>query len=155
MTTQITRNAMASDLGQRRQTIGGRLATSPQLRGVVIIAALVLALAASLALVRALGADQAGSPVSLPSVGNGPGLTAYREDHRAAVTTSVPGFAETREDYRIAALVIEPGFTNFREDHRVPVAVATPGFTDYREDHRTDGESDLPGFTDYREDHRP
>ena len=155
MATQITSNATASELGPRRQTIVGTLAANRQLRGMAIVGALVLALAASLALGRALQADQAGSAASPPLVGDGPGFTAYREDHRAAATTLVPGFAETREVHRISATVAEPGFTSFREDYRVPVAVTAPGFTDYREDHRSDGASTLPGFTDYREDHRP
>ncbi len=155
MATQITSNATASELGPRRQTIGGRLAANRQLRGVAIIAALALALTASLALGQALGSDQVGSAVSLPILGDGPGFTAYREDHRVAVTTLVPGFAEMRENHRLAAPVIEPGFTSFREDYRAPVAATAPGFTDYREDHRSDGAGTLPGFTDYREDHRP
>jgi hypothetical protein len=171
MATQITSNATASDLEPRRQSIGGRLAANRQLRGVVIIA--VLALSASLALGRALGSDQAGGEVSLPIVVDGPGFTANREDHRAAVTTLVPGFAEMREvhrlsaivaepgltsfreDYRQSSTVAEPGFISFREDYRAPVAVPVPDFTDYREDHRSDGAGTLPGFTDFREDHRP
>ncbi len=136
MATQITANQITSELGPR-QTIGGRLAANRQLRGVAIIGALVLALAASLALGRALQSDQARSAVSLSGVGDGPGFTVYREDHRPSAT-----FAE-------------PGFASFREDHGVPVAVPARGFTDYREDHRSDGASTLPGFTDYREDHRP
>ena len=173
MATQISSNATASDRGPQRQTIGGKLMANRQLRGVAIIGALVLMLAASLAIGRALGSDQAGSAVSVPSVGDGAGFTAYREDHRAAVTTFAPGFTESREDHRLSATVAEPGFTSFREDYRqsatvaepgftsfredyrVPVAVAAPGFTDYREDHRSDGASALPGFTETREDHRP
>jgi hypothetical protein len=172
MATQITSNQIDSELGQRRRTIGGKLAANRQLRGVAIIGALVLALAASLAIGRAFGSDQAGSAVSLPSVGDGAGFTAYREDHGAAATTLVPGFTEMREVHRISATVAEPGFTSFREDYRqsatvaepgftsfredylVPVAVTAPGFTDYREDHRSNGASGLPGFTETREDHR-
>ena len=154
MATQITANQITSELGPR-QTIGGRLAANRQLRGVAIVGALVLALAASLALGRALQSDQAGSAVRLSGVGDGPGFTVYREDHRAAATTFAPGFTASREDHRPSATVAEPGFASFREDHGVPVAVPARGFTDHREDHRSDGASTLPGFTDYREDHRP
>ena len=58
MATQITPQA-ASDLGRRRRTPGGRLAAHRQLWSVAIIGALVLALAASLAIGRALQSDQA------------------------------------------------------------------------------------------------
>ena len=139
MATQVTPNATTSDGGQRRQTIGGTLAANRHLRAMAIIGVLALALAASLALDRALQSDQAGSAAMLPVVADRPGFTDYREEHRPVATAFAPGFAETRVDHRLAAAVGEPGFTTFREDYRVPLAVRAPGFTDYREDHRADG----------------
>ena len=108
MATQITPGATADQVGQRQQTIRGKLAGNRQLRGVALIAVLVLTLAASLALGRALGSDQAGSAVSLPSVGDGPGFTASREEHQSAAAASMPGFASFREDHRA---VVGPAYT--------------------------------------------
>ena len=140
MATQITNGALAGTVGQRKQGIGGRLAGNGQLRGLAIIAALVLATTAGLAIGRALEADSAGSAAGVAIPGEGPGFTAYREEHASAAAAQMPGLTERREDHRLATTISsEPGFTAYREDHRQPATVAAP----------------MPGFTEYREDHRP
>ena len=59
MATKSKAAGAVGERGQRRRTLGGRLARKRPLRGVALIALLVLALAASLALGRALQPDRA------------------------------------------------------------------------------------------------
>ena len=83
MVIPIIPKAPVGELAPRR-TLGGRLAANRQVRGVAIIAALVLVLAATLTGGRALRSDQAGDTAPLPVVAEGPGITAAVGDTTVA-----------------------------------------------------------------------
>ena len=104
MVIPIIPKATVGELAPRR-TFRGRLAANRQLRGVAIVAALVLALVASLAIGRALQADQVGGVASLAPVD--------RYDWEQAERTQTGG-------------AVVPGFIELHEDQRPPVTVAAP-----------------------------
>ena len=125
MATQITPGATADQVGQRQQTIRGKLTGNRQLRGVALIAALVLALAASLAISRAWSSDPAVSsaPGQYPVIQQDPDADAatMAQQARPADTFDFEQWERTQTGMN-AGLV--PGFTAYREDHRPVVGPA-------------------------------
>ncbi len=142
MATQITSGATADQVGQRRQIIRGERATNRQLRGVALIAALVLALAASLAISRAWSSDPAlsGAPRQHLVIQHEPDADAYTMAPwaRPADTSDFEQWERTQTSMN-GGLV--PGFTAYREDHR---PVVDPAYT-FPEVYGDDGASGLRG----------
>ena len=147
-----------------RRTFRGRMAANRQLRGVAIVAALAVVLAATLTGNWALQADRAGDTAPLPAV-----VVAEASGSTAAVgDTTVAGLRESLDGEGVASASLtsrgatETGLQEFLAGDAsarslpslIPNREAVPGFTNYREDHRAAGAGDLPGFAETREDHR-
>ena len=139
MVIPIIPKATVGELAPRR-TFRGRLAANRQLRGVAIIAALVLVLAATLLGGRALSSERT-ADTALPAASAG-SAAAYvvsppnERDADAGLPAAPAGQARVIQQDPDAdairagadqASAFVPGFTQTREDHRLPVTVAAPG----------------------------
>jgi hypothetical protein len=151
MVIPINPKATAGGLAPRR-TFRGRMAANRQLRGVAIVAALAVVLAATLTGNWALQADRAGDTAPLPAVAvaetsgstaavgdttvaglreflNGEGVTGANRTSGIAAETGRQEFLAGDGSTRSLPSLIPnretvPGFTSYREDHRLPVTTA-------------------------------